>query len=360
MAGGGDLIITDLREPGAFVNPGDVVAQFDTTQQEFTVREAEADLAEAEQQVRKAEADAQASLEETRYQMLSAAAEVKQAELEVRKNEVVSGVTAQQNNIALEAARNREKQASQDFANKQKTATAGVAIQKAAVDKARIVSQTAQRTIDNMVLKAKTAGYVNVQPNSNQNIFFYGMQLPTFQIGDNARAGQAVAQIPDMSSWEAVAKIPEADRGHLAPGQNVSIRVAAVPGRSFKGHIKSVGASTGSAWERTFECRIALDEISAELRPGMTSNLLITVESLDDVLWVPAQALQQSDGRAFVYVRTNGSFMPRDVKLIRSSESQAVITGVDEGQLVALAKPDQKAQSGNANGSSGVMKALQK
>src|SRR5262245_39967761 len=47
MAGGGDLIITDLREPGEFVNPGDVVTQFDTTQQEFNLREAEADLAEA-------------------------------------------------------------------------------------------------------------------------------------------------------------------------------------------------------------------------------------------------------------------------------------------------------------------------
>src|SRR5204862_7682403 len=73
MAGGGDMALTYLREPGELVKKDDVVAQFDTTQQEFNLREAKADLAEAGQQVKKAEADAEATLEEARYQMLSAA-----------------------------------------------------------------------------------------------------------------------------------------------------------------------------------------------------------------------------------------------------------------------------------------------
>src|SRR5215510_5843570 len=304
MTGGGDMAITFLREPGEQVKTGDVIAQFDTTQQEFNLREAEADLAEAEQQVKKAEADAEASLEETRYQVVATTSEVKQAEFEIRKNQVLSAVLARQNEIALDAAKNRKEQADKDFDNKKGTASAGIAIQKAAVDKARVVAENARRNIDNMVLKAKTTGYVNVQANSNQNMLYYGQQLPQFQIGDTARAGQAVAQIPDMSNWEVIARIPEADRGHLAPGQSVSVRAAAIPGRDFKGHIKSVGASTGSAWERTFECRITLEEKTPELRPGMTSNILITVESLDDALWVPSQALFEIDGRSFVYTHT--------------------------------------------------------
>lgn len=360
MAGGGDLALTFLREPGELVKEGDTVAQFDTTQQEFNLREAEADLAEAEQQVKKAEADAEASLEEARYQVISTTSESKQAGLELRKNPVLAAVIARQNEIALDAAINRQKQAEKDFENKKATATAGIAIQKAAVDKAKVVAENAQRTIDSMVLKAKTAGYVNVQANSNQNMLYYGQQLPQFQIGDTARAGQAVAQIPDMSSWEVNARIPEADRGHLAPGQKVSVRAAAIPGREFKGHIKSVGASTGSAWERTFECRIALDETAPELRPGMTSNILITVESLDEVLWVPSQALFEIDGRSFVYVRTAEGFKSRDVKLVRRSESQAVISDIEEGALVALSNPDQQSRTSNSGQPNGVMKALQK
>ncbi len=360
MAGGGDLALTFLREPGELVKEGDTVAQFDTTQQEFNLREAEADLAEAEQQVKKAEADAEASLEEARYQVISTTSESKQAGLELRKNPVLAAVIARQNEIALDAAINRQKQAEKDFENKKATATAGIAIQKAAVDKAKVVAENAQRTIDSMVLKAKTAGYVNVQANSNQNMLYYGQQLPQFQIGDTARAGQAVAQIPDMRSWEVNARIPEADRGHLAPGQKVSVRAAAIPGREFKGHIKSVGASTGSAWERTFECRIALDETAPELRPGMTSNILITVESLDEVLWVPSQALFEIDGRSFVYVRTAEGFKSRDVKLVRRSESQAVISDIEEGALVALSNPDQQSRTSNSGQPNGVMKALQK
>src|ERR1700758_3182844 len=57
MSGGGDMAITSLRAPGKSVRAGDGVAQFDTTQQDFNLREAEADLAEAEQQVIKAQAD---------------------------------------------------------------------------------------------------------------------------------------------------------------------------------------------------------------------------------------------------------------------------------------------------------------
>jgi hypothetical protein len=208
-----------------------------------------------------------------------------------------------------------------------------------------------------MVLKAKTGGYVNIQQNSNQNMLYYGQQLPQFQIGDAARAGQAVAQIPDMSNWEVNARIPEADRGHLEPDQKVTIRAAAIPGCEFRGHVKSVGAATGSAWDRSFECRIALDEAAPELRPGMTSNILITVESLDDVLWVPSQALFERDGHYFVYVRAANGFVSRDVELVRRSESQAVVKGINEGEMVALSNPGQQSSSA---GPANAMKALQK
>src|SRR5262249_49930587 len=94
MAGGGDMAITYLRQTGELVEPGDVGARFDTQQQEFNLREAEDDLAEAEQQVIRAEADAEAGLEEARYQLLSTKDDVKVAELEVRKNEVLAGIVA--------------------------------------------------------------------------------------------------------------------------------------------------------------------------------------------------------------------------------------------------------------------------
>jgi len=357
MVGGGPVAITYLREPGELVKAGDVVAELDTTQQEYNLREAQADLAEAKAHVEQAQADAEASAEEARYQLLSTQGDVTQAELDARKNPLLPAISARQNLIALEAAKNREHQAEQDQINKKATAEAGIAIQKAAENKAQVAADTAQKTIDSLTLKAKTGGYVNIQPNTNMNIMYYGMQLLPYQQGDNVNTGMAVAQIPDLKSWEVSANVGELDRGHLSIGQKVSVAVVALAGRQFPGHVKNIGGTSGAPWDRHFECRIALDQPSPELRPGMTSNLIITVEKLDNVTWLPSQALFESDGRTYVYQQTSKGFMPHDVSLVRRSESQAVISGIPEGTVVAMSNPDQSTKT-PAQGS-GAMKALQ-
>src|ERR1035438_5294272 len=61
MISGCNMAITSLRDPGELVSPGDVIVQFDTTEQDYKLKEAEADLAEAQQQVVKAEADSLAT-----------------------------------------------------------------------------------------------------------------------------------------------------------------------------------------------------------------------------------------------------------------------------------------------------------
>ena len=74
----------------------------------------------------------------------------------------------------------------------------------------------------------------------------------------------------------------------------------------------------------------------------MTANIVLTAETLKDVLWIPAQALFDTGDRQFVYLQTAvGGFTTQDVKLVRRSESKVVLTGIKEGQAVALAKPDQ-------------------
>ena len=356
MVGGGPVAITYLREPGELVKPGDVVAELDTTQQEYNLKEALADLAEAQAKVEQAQADAEANEEETRYQLLSAQGDVRQAELDARKNPLLPAIQARQNLIALEAAKNRERQAEQDQVNKKANALAGIDIQKAAENKARVTADTAQKTIDSLTLRAKTAGYVNVQQNTNLNMMYWGMQLLPFQMGDNVNAGMAVAQIPDLKSWEVSANVGELDRGHLSIGQKVTVGVVALAGKQFHGHVKNIGGTSGTPWDRHFECRISLDDPSPELRPGMTSNLVITVEKMDNVTWLPSQALFESDGRTYVFQQTSKGFMPHDVTLVRRSESQAVITGLPEGTVVAMSNPDQSNK--NAAPSAGAMKAL--
>jgi multidrug efflux pump subunit AcrA (membrane-fusion protein) len=358
MVAGNDMAITMLRTPGELVNEGDVVVQFDTTEQAFKLREAEADLAEAEQKVAQAQAESEAKEEETRYSLLQAKTDVRLAELDARRNPLLALIVARQNILAVEAARDKLRQIEQDIASRKATTEAGLAIQEAARNKAKVAADTARRNIESMTLKAKSSGYVNIQQNTFQNMMFWGMTLPIFQVGDTVRPGMAVAQIPDMRNWDVTARIGELDRGHLAIGQKAAVTVVALPGKTFTGKIKEIGGTTGPPWDRRFDCKIGLDNPSPEMRAGMSTRIVITTGMLPNVLWLPSQALFESDGRTFLYAQGTAGFVPRDVKLVRRSESQVVITGVNEGQLVALSSPDQATKKAAPAG--GAMKALSK
>jgi multidrug efflux pump subunit AcrA (membrane-fusion protein) len=358
LTGGLDMHLTSLKESGAEVKKGEIVAEFDTTEQEYKLKEAEADLAEADQHLVQAKAQRDAQNEEDRYALLKAQTDVKLAELDVRKNPLLAPLTARENTLALEAAKDHLTQLERNLANRKATNDAAIAIQEAGRSKAESQAKTARENIEAMTLRAHRDGYVSVKQNTAGNILFFGMALPIFQVGDLVRPGMAVAEIPDLSNWEVGANIGELDRGHLSVGQTVEIRVVALPGHPYKGHVKEIGGTSGAPWDRHFECKLALDNPTPELRPGMSANIVVTTDEMKGVLSLPAQALFESDGRAFVYEQTSAGFTPKDVTLVRRNEMRVVLTGVNEGQLVALANPTDTAKKKSETGS--AMQSLHK
>ena len=280
-----------------------------------------------------AKATSEATQEEARYQLESTKSDLKLAQLEVRRNPLLAPILAKQNDLAVEAAQNRLHQAEQDMINKKANAEAGIAIQDAALNKAKVASQTAQRMIDSMTLKAKTTGYCNIQPNTSGPIFWGCARagVATRRYRARRHGGRPDSRHEELGSERQHRRARS--RTSCPLGQKVSIAIVALAGKSYNGHVKTMGGTTGPPWDRHFEARIALDETGPDLRPGMSSNIVITSEVLDNVIWVPSQALFESDGRSFVYLQTPSGFTPRDVKLVRRSESQAVLTGLNEGRF---------------------------
>lgn len=350
MTGGLDMHLTTLKESGEQVRTGEVVVAFDTTEQEYKLREAEADLAETGQRLIQAKAVRDAQEEEDKYALLKAASDVTLAELDVRKNPLLPMITARQNTLALDASKDHSTQLQHNLANRKATNDAAIAIQEASRGKADSQAQTARRNIDAMTLKAHRDGYFSIKQNSNQNMMFFGMTLPSFQVGDTVRPGMAVAEIPDLKNWEVGANISELDRGHISVGQQTGIRIVAVPGHQYKGRVKEMGGTNGSPWDRHFECKIMILDPTADLRPGMSSNIIITTDEMKGVLSLPAQALFESDGKTFVYLQAPGGFVAKGVTLLRRNELRVVLTGVTEGQVVALANPTETAKKKAAGG----------
>ena len=355
-AGVAELPITFLRNTGDLVNAGDVVATFDPSGQQYDLLEAEADLEEARQQQIKAEAEAFVALEKARLEVTTSQADVKVSELDQLGNSFLGSVEQRKKAIALEQARNRYEQAQVDLVHRDSAKQTGVDVQRAGVKEARAKVDRTRETIAGLTLRAPTSGYVQLAENTNGlNVLFYGMQVPTFQLGDSARPGQMVAQIPDMSGWEVSTQIPETDRAFLATGQSAVVRPKAMPGREFTGHISVLGGSAGSAWNRTFNCRISLDDADDGLRPGLSVEVVIKVETLADVLWVPSQAVFEREGRWFVYRQAPEGYVSHPVTIVRRTESQAVVTGVDAGVTIALAEPGRRTKNTRANGPLGAL-----
>jgi multidrug resistance efflux pump len=100
------------------------------------------------------------------------------------------------------------------------------------------------------------------------------------------------------------------------------------------------------------------------LRPGLLSDVEIQVEKLTDVIHVPAQAVFQKNGQYLVYVQVKGKYEPRQVQLVKQSESMMVIaSGVQPGEIVAMADPsadskkkngEKKSQGGGGNPMGGM------
>ena len=356
MTGSPQLILTDLRKPGELVKEGDVVAQFDTTEESFKLREAEADLAESAQQVTQAENETKAKEEELNNELTKARNDAKLAEIECRRNPLIAAITAKQNDLEYAAARERLAKLERDYPRRKAAAAASIAIQEAGRKKATVLAATARRNIDNMTLKAPVAGYVSVERNTNSNWFFPGMTFPLYQVGDAVRAGMNVVLIPDLASWDVTARIAEQDRGYLSVGQVSQFTIVALPGRTYRGKVTNLGGTTGPPWDRRFECKLALEGPTPDLRPGMSVRIVVETGRLDAVLAIPAQALFERDGKPFVYLKSAHGYSPQDVKLVRRSESQVVVEGIGEGQLVALASPDQK-KADNSDGG-GATKAI--
>ena len=98
---------------------------------------------------------------------------------------------------------------------------------------------------------------------------------------------------------------------------------------------------------------------AVELRPGLTVDIVITTDVMTGVLWIPTQALFESDGRSHVYARKGDGFAPKDVTLVRRGESRVVISGLEEGQEVALANPVEQERD-KKKGPGSATKAMEK
>ena len=344
--GGGALQITHLLHTGTAVKKGDLVIEFDPTEQLYKLDQNRSELMQADQEIAKARADAAVVAAQDKVALLKARFDVRRAELDVQKNELVSTIDARKNDLALEQAKRVLAELEQDVKSRSASGQATISLAEEKRNKAKLAMDQAQDSIKKMRVMAPMDGLVALEKNEGAagGFFFSGMSLPEYREGDQVEPGRTVGQVIDPKGMELVAKVGELERNNIKEGQSVDIQMDALPGETFHGTVKTVGGNnTRRFWDddssSKFEVAVTLTSTDARMRPGLTAQVFINGDPRKSAIYAPRQALFLKDNKRVLYVREGNNFEPREVKIQAQNESRAAIEGISAGTEIALVDP---------------------
>jgi HlyD family secretion protein len=354
---GGAMQILSIATTGLVVKTGDVIVDFDKSEQEERLEAAKSELGQAEQEIAKMRADVLVQRAQDEVTLLTAQFDVRRGELDVLGPEFRSSIDQQKLLLTLEEAKGRLAQFQDDLKSRSASDRASLAVLEEKRNKAQLQMDNAQRNIESMTLRAPFDGLVAVNANDMNNAAWAGVVVPEFRAGDTVYAGRPVAEVLHRSGIELIAKVNEYDRAHLNAGQNAEVTIHAVQGKSLPATIKAVaGASRREAWAwndptRMFD--VSFDVTGADassLHSGVTAQVRVTGAPIKAAHYLPRQALFEHDGKPVVFVRQGGSFEPREVKVSHWTETHIVVNDLPVGTEVALRNPlaDEKKGAGGA------------
>ena len=155
-------------------------------------------------------------------------------------------------------------------------------------------------------------------------------------------SGTEVLTIADLSELIINAHINQADVTRMSVNQKVQIEVEAVPGLKLFGRLDRIAPqATIKNGIKGFATRIIVknDETSG-IRPGMTANLNIPLQSADNVIAIPLAAVFTDQGSRFAYVREGEKFTRVPIQIGVSDYDFAEVTkGLSGGEVVSLVTP---------------------
>jgi RND family efflux transporter MFP subunit len=296
----------------------------------------EAALKQAEATLEQAIAQARITSEQDQSDLSDAKFTVERARLEASKQEIVSRIQGEQSKIDLGVAE-----------QKLKVQEATVALH-AASDKAKIASLTRQRDqaksdvdvtrgrIAQMEIQAPIDGVIVFNLNYSQG----WINAKPFKIGDNVFSGMNLAEMPDLETQEMDAKVEETDRGRIAVGNDVRVRVDSLPELTIPAKIRRVSMLAETSYEfpptRNFRAYASLTNPDSRLRPGMNGGMDIVINRIPEAISIPSKGLFTHNGKPIVYLANSGQYRAVEVEVQARNPDEVAIKGIPAGSMVAL------------------------
>lgn len=147
--------------------------------------------------------------------------------------------------------------------------------------------------------------------------------------------GKQCMQIADLSKMKVTVQVGEKDIAKIAVGQSANVTYPAFPDIVSQGTVTTIASvansdsTYGGGGSVTYNVDILIDAPDARLKPGMTAEVSVVTEQLDDVVMVPTMALMTEDGEHYyVNVATDGEgkeMRRMKVTIVTQNDNDAVV-----------------------------------
>lgn len=273
--------------------------------------------------------------------------------------------------------------AQEDLSNAQKAAAAAQATPTTDVDGASTAAGVSAASADTNAVSAAQRSLASAQANLDQaNAKAASRTVTAPSSGSivelNAKVGATVTggmimgesdtsggkqcmQIADLSKMKVTVQVGEKDIAKIAVGQNANVTYPAFPDIVSQGTVTAIASvansdSNSGGGSVTFNVDILIEAPDARLKPGMTAEVSVVTEQLDDVVMVPTMALMTEDAEHYyVNVATDdeGKQTRRvKVNVVTQNDNEAVVgkTQVkrdDQGNEINPGVPTTKLRDGD-------------
>lgn len=175
-----------------------------------------------------------------------------------------------------------------------------------------------------------------------------GMVAYASDRGDEIREGtpvrlrQHLMSLPSLEKMQVQTSVHESDLDQIEIGMKANITVDAFPGKNYLGTVQSIAVLPDqNGWlgsdTKVYATVVTIDEEVNQLKPGMTAVTEIMIDSIEDALTVPLQAVIERKEQTWVLVKSAEGLRPTAVDTGRQTDSDVqIVGGLDPGAKVAL------------------------
>ena len=148
-------------------------------------------------------------------------------------------------------------------------------------------------------------------------------------------AADSLFSIADLSTMWLKANVPESEIVHVRVGQEIEVRLTALPDRLIRARITAVGAASDSATRRVM-VRSEIPNPDRVLKSEMFASFKITTHGGEPCAVVPAAAVIRDGEQASVWVqRAPMTFQRRKVKVgLERDGLVQILDGITAGEQV--------------------------